>query len=187
MKKYLFLTMLLVGLMACSTAPPPTERFNSVEENETVSATQIPLSNAFVYAALTKDSLVSSGNSFANRLIIETKKENQTFVAQVWEVSDKYGDLIISVDKLSDRNLYASLSAGYQDISEPTTETINNEIGFMQKHWLSLLLGFLAFAKVVVNLTPSEKDNKIFTWLDTLINGIIPNLKKGGGTHDEPG
>ena len=57
----------------------------------------------------------------------------------------------------------------------------------MQKHWLSLLLGFLAFAKVVVNLTPSEKDNKIFTWLDTLINGIIPNVKKGGGTHDEPG
>jgi len=44
-----------------------------------------------------------------------------------------------------------------------------------------------AIAKVIVNLTPSENDNQILTkvvfWVEKLIDLIIPNLKKGGGTH----
>jgi len=53
----------------------------------------------------------------------------------------------------------------------------------IQNNWLELLLGLMAFAKIVVNLTPSEKDNKIFDWIDKLIDVFIPNLKKGGGKH----
>ncbi len=41
----------------------------------------------------------------------------------------------------------------------------------------------MAFVKVVINLTPTEKDNQIFGYLDSLINMIIadrikPNNKK---------
>jgi len=57
-------------------------------------------------------------------------------------------------------------------------------IDFLIENWVPLLIGFMAFLKVIVNLTPSEKDNKIFEWLDKLINLIIPNLKKGGGKHE---
>ena len=53
----------------------------------------------------------------------------------------------------------------------------------LKEHWPELVLGFLAFMKIVVNLTPSEKDNKIFSWLDALIDAVVPNNKKGGGTH----
>jgi hypothetical protein len=53
---------------------------------------------------------------------------------------------------------------------------------FLLSHWAELLLGLLAFLKVIVNLTPTTKDNKIFEWLDNIINFFIPNLKKGGGT-----
>jgi hypothetical protein len=41
-----------------------------------------------------------------------------------------------------------------------------------------LVIALLAFIKVVVNLTPSTTDNKVFGWLDTLIGAIIPDLRK---------
>ena len=49
---------------------------------------------------------------------------------------------------------------------------------FIIKYWAELLIGLAAFAKIVVNLTPTEKDNKVFGWIDTLINAIIPDRKK---------
>lgn len=41
-----------------------------------------------------------------------------------------------------------------------------------------LIIGFLAFIKIIVNLTPTEKDNQVFGWLDSLINMIIADRKK---------
>ena len=41
-----------------------------------------------------------------------------------------------------------------------------------------LIIGLLAFVKIIVNLTPTEKDNKVFGWLDSLINIIVADRKK---------
>jgi len=41
-----------------------------------------------------------------------------------------------------------------------------------------LAIGMLAFIKILVNLTPTEKDNQVFGWLDNLINMIIADRKK---------
>ena len=54
---------------------------------------------------------------------------------------------------------------------------------FLLNNWAELVLGSMAFVKVVINLTPTEKDNQIFGYLDSLINMIIadrtkPNNKK---------
>jgi len=54
---------------------------------------------------------------------------------------------------------------------------------FMLINWEVLLFALLALVKVIVNLTPSTKDNKVFTLLDNFINWLVPNLKKGGGRH----
>lgn len=54
---------------------------------------------------------------------------------------------------------------------------------FVIENWIPLLAGALALAKVIVNLTPSEDDNKVFAILDKIVNALIPNLKKGGGKH----
>jgi len=51
-------------------------------------------------------------------------------------------------------------------------------MNFITENWLELLVGLMALAKVVTNLTPSDKDNKIFGWLDTVIDALIPNYKK---------
>jgi len=51
-------------------------------------------------------------------------------------------------------------------------------MNFITENWLELLIGVMAFAKVITNLTPTEKDNKIFGWLDTIIDAVIPNYKK---------
>lgn len=54
---------------------------------------------------------------------------------------------------------------------------------FMLSNWEVLLFALLALVKVIVNLTPSDKDNRVFTLLDNFINWLVPNLRKGGGTH----
>jgi hypothetical protein len=49
---------------------------------------------------------------------------------------------------------------------------------FLIENWIPLLIALMAFAKVVVNLTPTESDNQVFGIIDTIINAIIPNRKK---------
>ena len=49
---------------------------------------------------------------------------------------------------------------------------------FIIANWGELLIGLLAFAKIVVNITPTEADNKVFGWIDSLINMMISDRKK---------
>jgi hypothetical protein len=49
---------------------------------------------------------------------------------------------------------------------------------FILENWLELLIALMAFLKVIVNLTPSEKDNQIFGLIDKVIDAVIPNRKK---------
>ena len=45
-------------------------------------------------------------------------------------------------------------------------------------YWAEILLAIMAFVKVIVNLTPTEADNKVFGWLDTLISAIVNDRRK---------
>jgi hypothetical protein len=49
---------------------------------------------------------------------------------------------------------------------------------FITENWAELVLACLALVKVVVNLTPTEQDNKVFGYIDVLINLIISDRKK---------
>ena len=51
-------------------------------------------------------------------------------------------------------------------------------MNFILENWAELTLAGLALVKVIVNLTPTEKDNKVFGYIDTLINLIIADRKK---------
>jgi hypothetical protein len=43
----------------------------------------------------------------------------------------------------------------------------------------------LIFLEVVVNMTPSEKDNSLFLKAKKVLGFIFPNIKKGGGRHNQ--
>ena len=49
---------------------------------------------------------------------------------------------------------------------------------FFLNNWAELLLAFMVFAKGVVNLTPSVKDDRVFAYVDLLLNAIIANNTK---------
>lgn len=51
------------------------------------------------------------------------------------------------------------------------------------ENWGIITLSFITFLEGIVRLTPSEKDNSILRILTVVLNVLIPNLKKGGGTH----
>jgi hypothetical protein len=60
-------------------------------------------------------------------------------------------------------------------------------LDFITENAVALVIAVLALAKVVVNLTPTEKDNKVFGYLDLLINAMIPDrikAKKMQGTAE---
>ena len=49
---------------------------------------------------------------------------------------------------------------------------------FILNNWGELLIGAMAFIKIIVNITPTEKDNMVFGWLDSLVNMIVADRKK---------
>lgn len=49
---------------------------------------------------------------------------------------------------------------------------------FVVANWAELLLAAMVFVKVIVNLTPSVKDDRVFTYVDMLLNAIIANNTK---------
>jgi len=66
-------------------------------------------------------------------------------------------------------------------VADPATPAPVGIIDFVKNNVAALTLALLAFLKVIVNLTPTESDNKIFGLLDNFINWIVPNFKVGGG------
>ena len=49
---------------------------------------------------------------------------------------------------------------------------------FILDNLAELVIGFLALIKVVVNLTPTEKDNQVFGYVDSLVNMMSSYRKK---------
>ena len=72
-------------------------------------------------------------------------------------------------------SLSSSIEAKVSDM-EPVAKG-----NFFLNNWGALLMGLLGFADLVTRLTPTVKDNSILNFLSSVLNAIIPNLKKGGG------
>tara|TARA_R110000787_G_scaffold790_1_gene2799 strand:+ start:129 stop:287 length:159 start_codon:yes stop_codon:yes gene_type:complete len=49
---------------------------------------------------------------------------------------------------------------------------------FIIENWAALIIAIMALTKVIVNLTPTTSDNRIFGWIDILINAIISDRRK---------
>jgi hypothetical protein len=60
-------------------------------------------------------------------------------------------------------------------------------LDFLRFNGAEILLGAFAFLKIVVNLTPTKKDDDIFGMLDKFINFFVPNNRVGGGTFPKYG
>jgi len=59
-------------------------------------------------------------------------------------------------------------------------------MNWLMEHYadlIAIVVGLVAVAEIVVNLTPSEKDNSILLKIKNTLSAIIPNFRKGGGTH----
>ena len=52
-------------------------------------------------------------------------------------------------------------------------------IDFILLNWMPILVGLMAFIKVIVNLTPTDTDNAVFGKIDSLINWFIKDDVRG--------
>lgn len=66
-------------------------------------------------------------------------------------------------------------------IPDPVAPEVVEETGvvdFILANWGELLIGLMAFIKIIVNITPTTTDNQVFGWLDNLINMIVTDRIK---------
>tara|TARA_R100001244_G_scaffold9274_2_gene11361 strand:+ start:7772 stop:7936 length:165 start_codon:yes stop_codon:yes gene_type:complete len=50
---------------------------------------------------------------------------------------------------------------------------------FLLGNGAEILLALMVFLKVIVNITPTEKDNKMFAYIDDLVNYFCKDRKSG--------
>jgi hypothetical protein len=75
----------------------------------------------------------------------------------------------------------------FAQLPAPEEPTVWEQIwAWLKVNWAEALLGLMLIIETIVNLTPTERDNAWFKWLRDIVNSIIPNRKKGGGTHTSP-
>lgn len=137
----------------------------------------------------------------AQELSSTSLPESKTIVVEDQVMLNQDGPVvedIILVGKFVDDDPVTTLFASNQEFSQgggPVNDDPEPEepVSFVQKiiNWAKInlaetLLALLAIAKIVVNLTPTEKDNSVLAWIESLFNSIFPNLRKGGGVHQPP-
>ena len=49
---------------------------------------------------------------------------------------------------------------------------------FIIDNLAELVIGLMAFIKIIVNITPTEKDNQVFGYIDALINMVFADRIK---------
>jgi len=49
---------------------------------------------------------------------------------------------------------------------------------FIIDNLAELVIGLMAFIKIIVNITPTEKDNQVFGYIDALINMVFSDRIK---------
>jgi len=86
------------------------------------------------------------------------------------------------VNSASAPSTKTSVAGDVQIAFEQTNDGPEVPGNFFLDNWGKLLVGLLTFCDVVARLTPTTKDNSIVNLLVTIVNAIIPNFKKGGGT-----
>jgi hypothetical protein len=55
---------------------------------------------------------------------------------------------------------------------------------YLKENTAEKIIALMALLQIVVNLTPTEKDNGWFLWLRRIFEFIFPNRKTGGGTFE---
>ena len=76
-----------------------------------------------------------------------------------------------------------TLHAGDVQIAFEQTNIGNKISGnFFSENWGAMVIGLLGFFDLLARLTPTTRDNSIVNFLTAMINAIIPNFKKGGGS-----
>lgn len=94
--------------------------------------------------------------------------------------------VIISVDDLQgEEHLYASLGSDPQyELEDPPVFLEGESLAdFAKRNWKWLAAVLILLLEFIVRLTPTEKDNAILSRFLGILGTIVPNLKKGGGTH----
>ena len=98
---------------------------------------------------------------------------------------------------ISPGKAFAQANLIKENLSTPTTETsikaqgevqvksVTDEpvtpIGFLAGNWGKLLLAVTALYDALARMIPTIKNNTILNYITQIINGIVPNKRKGGG------
>lgn len=91
-------------------------------------------------------------------------------------------DSLVVVDSL---NAFAETSRVVIDttfVIKETAAASGSSSWLTGSNLTEILVTLMVLAKVIINITPTEKDNKVFGLVDSVLNAIIPSrIKSGNG------
>lgn len=69
-------------------------------------------------------------------------------------------------------------------VADTATVAVEAPIETAETSWVTvgnlmeILVALMVLVKVIVNLTPTERDNKVFGLVDSILNAIVPDRRK---------
>ena len=69
-------------------------------------------------------------------------------------------------------------------VADTATVAVEAPIETIETSWITvgnlmeILVALMVLVKVIVNLTPTERDNKVFGLVDSILNAIVPDRRK---------
>lgn len=94
--------------------------------------------------------------------------QNDASASSVNDASKESGIDATIVSDLRDEN---------GDLFKPVEVNNSGWPDILKSNWAELLIGLLAFVKILVRLTPTLKDDAVFGKIDNLINAVVPNFQ----------
>lgn len=90
-------------------------------------------------------------------------------------------------EKVAESLSYDNFSVAEKDsialsVTVSTREQGQSLFSWAAFNWVGLVTILLFILQIVVNLTPTDKDDNVFNLFKRLANAIIPSNKRGGGT-----
>jgi len=77
-------------------------------------------------------------------------------------------------------NVSNDLKIAYEQQSD--SPRVLGAAGFLGINWENISFAVLSVIEVIARIIPSAKDNSILNFITRLINYLVPNLRKDGGT-----
>ncbi len=157
-----FLIVLILGLLAMIVAPTQSMAYEADQQHETALVIN--------QSGNTVDVLQATPVAETDFALVDVPQHQKVCMAGMFAFAQD--------ESLSDGQPTDPVPNEVQNEPDNQESESTTPLKFLGSYWAELFLALLALIKIIVRLTPSIKDDKVFGRLDDFVSAIFPNNEK---------